>query len=215
MGKKILVLHSGGLDSSVCLLKALKEKHAVVSLSIDYGQRHIIELEYASNFCRKFNIPHKVIQIKWDKPYRNRTIPESRSVEEIREGTSPAFLPGRNILFLSIALAESAGIEASEIWVGINSIDFSGYPDCTPEFLNEFKKMAQVGMPYGPKIVAPLLKMSKPEIANLGASLGISQLDTWSCYQPKFSNIGIVKCGICDACILHKYAWNHVKEKNK
>jgi 7-cyano-7-deazaguanine synthase len=121
---------------------------------------------------------------------------------------SPAFLPGRNILFLSLGLAHAAGLRADEVHIGINSVEFSGYPDCTPVFLEAFAAMADLGSPGGPRIVAPLLNLSKPEIARLAESLGIGEYDTWSCYRPQLSEKGVEPCGVCDACLLHFHAWH-------
>src|SRR5437660_7528589 len=112
-----LVLHSGGLDSTVCLLLAREKGHSVVSLGIDYGQRHKIELTYARKQCRKFKIPRRVIRVRWTKP--ERIIPKNRSMEEMRSAVSPAFLPGRNAIFLTLGAAEAAGIGASELWIGV------------------------------------------------------------------------------------------------
>ena len=204
--KKALVLHSGGLDSTLCLLLAQEKGREVISLGIDYGQRHRIELEYAKAQCRRFGFHRRVVQVNWNKPHRD--IPLKRSPEQIRSGgISPAFLPARNAVFLTLACAETAAIEATEVWIGINAVDFSGYPDCTPEFLETFKRMMFAAYPSGPEIVAPLIGLSKSQIAAECKRLGLTQGDTWSCYQPKFTAAGIVPCGECDACVLHSLAW--------
>lgn len=200
-----LVLHSGGLDSTVCLLLAREKGHSVVSLGIDYGQRHKIELTYARKQCRRFKIPRSVIKVRWTKP--ERIIPKNRSVEEMRATVSPAFLPGRNAIFLTLGAAEAAGIGASELWIGVNCVDFSGYPDCRAEFIEAFKSMLVCAIPDGPKVVAPLLSMSKLEIAKEAARLGLKYGDTWSCYRPINDHSGNQPCGECDACVLHKAAW--------
>jgi 7-cyano-7-deazaguanine synthase len=202
---KILVLHSGGLDSTVCLLLAKSRGHEVISLGIDYGQTHSIEMMYAAAQCAKFGVERRVIGVKWDKPARQ--IPLGRTVDEMRGQVSPAFLPARNGVFLMLACAEASGVGASEVWAGVNSIDFSGYPDCTPEFVSSFNSMIRVGFPSSPEIVAPLQQKSKPEIASMAQSFGIEIGDTWSCYRPKISNVGVVPCMQCDACRLHDYAW--------
>jgi 7-cyano-7-deazaguanine synthase len=208
---KGLVLHSGGLDSTVCVLLALEAKREVVSLGIDYGQRHRIELEYALAQCRQYEIERRVLRIEWDKPVRN--IPIGRSVEQIRSQVSPAFLPGRNAVFLSLACAEAAGIGAEEVWIGVNAIDFSGYPDCKPEFIEAFDRMITIAIPQGLRLVAPLLRMSKPQIAAEARRLGLTKSETWSCYQPQFTAKGISPCQQCDACILHEHAWQPVNHK--
>lgn len=203
---KIVVLHSGGLDSTLCLVMAMQAGHEVLSLGIDYGQRHRIELEYAAAQCRKYSVERRVLRVEWDKPTRH--MPTGRSLDEIRVGVSPAFLPARNAVFLSLASAEAAGIGAGEVWIGVNAIDFSGYPDCRPEFINAFKAMINAAIPGGPQIVAPILQMSKPQIATEAHRRGLAPGDTWSCYRPSFTREGIRPCEECDACILHVHAWN-------
>lgn len=200
-----VILHSGGMDSTLCLLLAKEKGREVVSLGIDYGQRHRIELEYANSQCHQYKIKRRVLRVEWDKPIRD--IPIGRSLDEIRSGISPAFLPARNAVFLSLACAEATGIGAEEVWIGVNVQDSSGYPDCRPEFIDSFKAMMNAAVPEGPKIVAPLIMMSKPEIAAEAKRLGIAPGDTWSCYQPQFTSQGIAPCGQCDACILHNHAW--------
>lgn len=206
MIKKIIVLHSGGLDSTVCLLKAKKRGYDILSLGIDYGQHHRIEIEYANIQCKRLNIPRKIIRLEWDKPLHK--IPTNRSIEEMKKGISPAFLPGRNVVFLALACAEASGIGASEVWIGVNAVDFSGYPDCKPAFIDAFRKMIYLAIPKGPKIRAPLLRMTKPQIAYLGYRLGLRQGDIWCCYQPIITSVGLEPCRKCDACILHEYAWS-------
>jgi 7-cyano-7-deazaguanine synthase len=206
MTKKVVVLHSGGLDSTVCLLLAKRNGLNPVSLGIEYGQRHVIEMHYAASQCLRFGIERHVIRVAWEKP--QRVLPQSRSVSEIREGgVSTAFLPARNAVFLVLAAAQAAGLGATEIWTGINSVDFSGYPDCRPEFVEAFEKMLQIAAPGGPAVVAPLQTMSKPEIAALARSLKLTETDTWSCYRPQIGPTGVRPCGVCDACVLHKHAW--------
>lgn len=202
---KALVLHSGGLDSTLCILLAQEMKREVISLGIDYGQRHRIELEYAQVQCEKYGVERRVLNVVWEKAYRE--IPIGRSVNEIHAGISPAFLPGRNAVFLTLACADAAGIGAGEVWIGVNSVDYSGYPDCRPEFIEAFQNMINFAIPNGPKIVVPLQQMSKPEIAAKARNLGLLPGDTWSCYRPQITPRGIVPCGECDACILHDLAW--------
>lgn len=208
---KAVVLHSGGLDSTLCLLLAKEAGRDAVSLGVDYGQRHRIELDYAAAQCRKFGIERRTLRVEWDKPARD--LPTGRSLDEIRARVSPAFLPGRNAVFLTLACAEAAGVGAGEVWIGVNSLDFSGYPDCRPEFIAAFTAMIAIAMPSGPKIVAPLLHMTKPQIAAAARRLGMAPGDTWSCYQPQFTAKGIVPCDKCDACVLHEHAWKASEAK--
>lgn len=203
--KKIVVLHSGGLDSTVCLMLAVSRGHEVISLGINYNQHHHVELDYAAKQCASLGVERKVISVTWDKP--SRVIPTNRSVAEIKAGVSVAFLPGRNGIFLMLAAAEAAGIGAKEVWTGINSVDFSGYPDCRAEFVDSFQRMLGFAIPKGPRLVAPLQNKSKPQIARMAKRLGIGRTDTWSCYRPKISEHGLSPCGACDACKLHEFAW--------
>jgi 7-cyano-7-deazaguanine synthase len=205
---KVVVLHSGGLDSTVCLLLARANGHEVVSLGVSYNQRHQVELDYAAAQCARLGIERKVVSVSWSKPLRE--LPTNRSISDIKTGVSPAFLPGRNGIFLMLACAEAAGIGAHEVWTGINSVDFSGYPDCRPEFVASFERMLAFAIPAGPKVIAPLQEKSKPEIAILAKELGLQQHDTWSCYRPTIAEAGFVPCRACDACKLHEYAWQGV-----
>jgi 7-cyano-7-deazaguanine synthase len=206
--KKTLVLHSGGLDSTVCLLLARESGAQVISLGIDYGQKHIVELHYANVQCAKYGIERIMLKVAWNKP--NLTVPINRSIEEMRQAVSPAFLPGRNALFLALACAEAAAQSISEVWIGVNAVDFSGYPDCRPEFIASFQAMISTAIPNGPKIISPLLHRSKPDIAREAKRLGISRGETWSCYKPEVTEEGLRPCGRCDACILHDHAWVQV-----
>lgn len=204
--KRVVVLHSGGLDSTVCLLIAIERGHDVLSLGISYNQRHHVELDYAASQCAKFGVDRKVISVSWEKP--QRVLPVDRTIAEIRSGVSSAFLPGRNGVFLMLASAEAAGIGAGEVWTGINSVDFSGYPDCRPEFVKSFQKMLSFAIPKGPRLVAPLQNKTKPQIARLAKRHGLAKSDTWSCYRPKITEVGLSPCLACDACKLHEFAWN-------
>jgi 7-cyano-7-deazaguanine synthase len=208
MESKALVLHSGGLDSTVCLRLAQSSAIEVLSFGIDYGQKHIIEHQYALNQCAKFSVVRQVLDVKWQKP--TLSIPNNRSIEQMRTSISPAFLPGRNAVFLCLACAEAAGRNFNEVWIGVNAIDFSGYPDCRPDFIKAFEQMILEAIPNGPKIVAPLLSLTKAEIARKARGLGISQGETWSCYRPQITRSGVEPCHLCDACILHDHAWKEV-----
>lgn len=207
--KKVVVLHSGGLDSTVCLLLAQSRGHEVLSLGVSYNQHHHVELDYAAAQCARFGVERRIVSVSWSKPPRE--IPRNRSVAEIKKGVSSAFLPGRNGLFLMLASAEAAGVGADEVWTGINSVDFSGYPDCRPEFIASFRSMLAYAIPKGPKLLAPLQTKSKPQIAKLAKRLGLQPYDTWSCYRPKIAAAGFVPCEVCDACKLHEFAWRGLK----
>lgn len=205
MRRRILVLHSGGMDSTVCLYAAHRAGHEAISLGIDYGQRLNIEMTFAERQAAAINVRREVIRVQWQKP--EREIPLDRNVAEMASSVSSAFLPGRNIVFLALATAHASGIKADEVHIGLNCIDFSGYPDCTESFFAAFKNMLAVGNPFGPELVAPLLLMSKRKIAQLARDLGLNEWDTWSCYRPQLSNGTIKPCHQCDACKLHAHAW--------
>jgi 7-cyano-7-deazaguanine synthase len=209
MSKKILVLHSGGMDSTVCLYREFAEPNSeVVSLGIDYGQRHSVEMLFASKQCAIKNIERQVINVNWEKPARE--LPVGRTIRQIKNEPSPAFLPSRNLVFLALGSAHAAGVGAEELHIGINSIDFSGYPDCTPAFFDAFSNVHTLAGASDVRIIAPLLSMTKPSIATLAASLGICRTDTWSCYRPKIDGGKVTPCGECDACKLHEYAWKNM-----
>lgn len=183
----------------------------VVSLGIDYGQRHHVELEYARAQCRARGIERRVLRVEWDKPADE--VPVGRTMEEMRSGIAPTFLPGRNAVFLTLACAEAAGIGAGEVWIGVNAVDFSGYPDCRPAFIEAFTAMMALAIPDGPAIIAPVIHRSKAEIAAEGRRLGLAPGDTWSCYQPRMTARGLSPCGACDACVLHDHAWRHADDE--
>lgn len=206
MSKRIVVLHSGGMDSTVCLYQAKADGHDVYSFGVDYNQRLFIELLYAAQQCEKIGAPRELIKVNWRKP--ERPIPLGRHVDEMRSSVSPAFLPGRNAIFLTLATAHAAGLAADEVHIGLNCVDFSGYPDCTPDFFEAASAMLRQAIPDGPTLVAPLLQKSKREIGRKAHALGIGKNDTWSCYRPQVTEVGVVPCGECDACILHDHAWD-------
>jgi 7-cyano-7-deazaguanine synthase len=206
---KSIVLHSGGLDSSVTLLLAQQSADEVVSLGFDYGQAHAVELLYAAALCERLDVTRRLIKLEWDKPALG--VPRNRTLEDMRSAPSAAFLPARNAVFLILAAAEAAGIGASELWLGVNALDYSGYPDCRPEFLAAFEAMLAQAMPDPPQLVAPLVEKTKPQIAVLARELGLSREETWSCYDPQLREGGVLPCGICDACQLNHFAWEGVE----
>jgi len=202
---RCVVLHSGGLDSTVCLLLAREHGREPFSLGVSYGQRHDIELSYAAKQCARFGIDRHVLDVAWKKPAIE--IPKDRSVAEMKAGIAPTFVPGRNAVFLALACAEAAGVGASEVWLGVNAVDYSGYPDCRESFLGAFRDMWAEAVPNPPRIVAPLVHLRKPEIAALARDLGLKLGDTWSCYAPDLAGPLAEPCGHCDACLLHIHAW--------
>ena len=207
---RIVVCHSGGLDSSVCLLMGLEAAHEVISLGFDYDQRAKIELDYAKRLCRRFDVPRRVLQISWKRHHRK--IPRGRSIGDIRARPSTAFLPARNAILLCLALAEAIALEADEVWTGLNYRDSPGYPDCQPTFLNAMQRLASAAVPGGPSVCAPLMEFTKPQIAERAMLYGLVSADTWSCYRPRRVSSRVTPCGRCDGCVVHQHAWERVGE---
>lgn len=206
--KRIVVLHSGGMDSTVCLYQAAKDGHDVLSLGVDYGQRLSVEKLFAERQCLSRGILREVLNVSWRKPPRE--IPTDRDIATIKSGVSSAFLPSRNIVFMSLGHAHACGWGADEVHIGLNSVDYSGYPDCTVEFFDSYSAMIEIGSPKGPILVAPLLRKGKRQIAAQAKLLGIRKTDTWSCYRPQTEGGMVSPCGICDACRLHEFAWEGI-----
>lgn len=207
---KAVVLLSGGLDSTTVLAIARKQGFAVHAISFDYGQNHKIELEAAERVARTYGAEKHVIAkvdlrsfggsaLTSDMP-----IPKHRSTEDIGVGVPVTYVPARNTVFLSMALAWAESLGATDIFIGVNALDYSGYPDCRPEFIEAFEAMANLGTKIGSegkriRIHTPLISMTKREIVETGISLGVDYGMTITCYDP--SDEGLA-CGACDACQL-------------
>ena len=209
---KIIVLLSGGLDSATTAAIAKKEGCLITALSFDYGQRHRIELEAAKKIVKHLNLDKHTIltmdlnQIGGSALTDSIDVPKQRSNEQINEGIPITYVPARNTIFLSYALAVAEVEEASSIYIGANSLDYSGYPDCRPEFIEAFEKLANLATKTaveGSKIQikAPLIDLSKAEIIKRGTELGLNYSLTFSCYDPVRESLA---CGECDSCILRK-----------
>ncbi|TXR54018.1 7-cyano-7-deazaguanine synthase QueC [Reinekea thalattae] len=208
MTKKAIVLLSGGLDSSTVLAKAKHDGYQVYALSFDYGQRHDAELDAAKKIAEQAAVAeHKVV------PMNLRTIGGSALTDDSidvptqeSEGIPATYVPARNTVFLSIALGWAEVIEADAIFVGVSAVDYSGYPDCRPEYIAAFETMANLATKRGVegnpiKIVTPLIDLTKAETVKLGLSLGVDYSLTVSCYQ---ANSQGEACGECDSCRLRK-----------
>jgi len=203
---RAVVLLSGGLDSSTVLAIALEMGYEVHALSFDYGQRHSRELESAKKIAKYFNVPHKIIkidlrQIGGSALTDNIDVPE-RNVDEIEKEIPITYVPARNTILLSLALGYAEVIDADAIFYGANAIDYSGYPDCRPEYVEAFERVANLGTKRGVegkhiKIIAPIIHMTKAEIIKKGMELGVPYELTWSCYKG-----GKRACGKCDSCLL-------------
>jgi 7-cyano-7-deazaguanine synthase len=208
--KRAIVLLSGGIDSATTLAIAKKEGYELYALSFDYGQRHCIELEAAGRVSALVGvIEHRVAKLDQSilagsALTGGMSVPKSRSQKEITTGIPVTYVPARNTIFLTHALAWAEGIGAHDIFIGVNAIDYSGYPDCRPEFIRAFEKLANLATKAGVdgirfKIHTPLIKLSKAEIINRARSLGLDLSLTRSCYDPLPDGRA---CGECDSCQL-------------
>jgi 7-cyano-7-deazaguanine synthase len=197
--KKAVVLLSGGLDSAVTLYAAKKDGFDCLCLIFDYGQRHKKEINAAKKIARAAGAGYRIVKL--DLPWKGSSLLDKRMPIPGRTGGIPStYVPGRNIVFLSIALscAEAAG--AGAIYIGAHAQDYSGYPDCRPEFFSAFRKASERGTKAGVtgkkiKIVTPLINKGKAQIIALGNTLGAPLGLTWSCYRG-----AKVPCGTCDSC---------------
>ncbi|MCD4708924.1 MAG: 7-cyano-7-deazaguanine synthase QueC [Candidatus Sabulitectum sp.] len=206
--ERALVLLSGGLDSTTILAMAISEHMEVTALSFRYGQKHTQELDRAEAIAKHFGVKEHLIIDLDPEPFRGSSLTEDKPIPENRKGISDqipsTYVPARNTVFLSIALGIAESREADHIFIGVNSVDYSGYPDCRPEFIEAFQHLANLATKNAvkgnpPRIHAPLLYMTKAEIIKRGTELGIDYGMTLSCYQPNSTG---ESCGICDACTL-------------
>jgi 7-cyano-7-deazaguanine synthase len=206
-------LLSGGLDSATCLAFARREGFSCYALSFDYGQRHRVELEAAARVASSIGVErHLVMQIRLDAfggsaLTADIAVPKGRAAEEMGNGIPVTYVPARNTIFLSFALAWAEVLESSDIFIGVNALDYSGYPDCRPEYIEAYERMANLATKSGVegrthlKIHTPLLRLSKADIVRLGRDLGLDFSLTHSCYDPDASGR---TCGQCDACLLRR-----------
>lgn len=203
---KAICLLSGGLDSTVTLAYAIHQGYEVTALTINYGQRHKRELDAARAVAAHYKVPHIVMEFPLTG-FRsaltdvNIPVPDRRS-EEIGYDIPDTYVPARNIVFLSLAAGMAESVDASAVFIGANAIDYSGYPDCRPEFFQAFENMLEVGTKRGVlghpvSIEHPILKKTKAEIVKMGMKLEAPLHLTWSCYRG-----GEKACGHCDSCVL-------------
>ena len=209
--KKAVVLSSGGLDSTTVLAVAKSEGYDVYSISFRYGQRHFTELEAAKKVATVIGVKkHLVIDIDLGKIggsalTDNIDVPKGRDEKEMQD-IPITYVPARNTVFLSYALAWAEVLEASDIFIGVNAIDYSGYPDCRPSFIKAYEDMANLATKAGVegrrlKIRTPLIDLTKAQIIKKGINLGIDYSITHSCYDPSSDGKA---CGQCDSCLLRK-----------
>lgn len=212
--KKAICLVSGGLDSCVAATIAKCEGYDVHALTFDYGQRHARELEAAKAVCKALRVKeHKVLKLPLDafggSALTDKTIavPLGRTQPEISTGIPPTYVPARNTVFLSLALAYAEACGADAVFIGANAIDYSGYPDCRPAFFDAFEKAASLGTRRGVegnpvRFFAPLIEWKKAEIVRNGMNLNAPLQATWSCYVGWEG--AKEQCGECDSCLLRR-----------
>jgi len=208
---KAVVLLSGGIDSATTLAIAKDRGFDVYALSFRYGQRHVVELEAAKLVALRNNVvEHLIIDIDLRRIGGSAltadiAVPKSRNVEQMGKNIPVTYVPARNTIFLSYALAWAEVIGADDIFIGVNALDYSGYPDCRPEYIAAYEQMANLATKAGVesgkklKINAPLIQMSKSQIIRKGIELGVDYSLTHSCYDPLPSGKA---CGECDSCLL-------------
>lgn len=217
-----MLLLSGGLDSVTLLALAREAGRSIHALSFRYGQRHAVELDCASRQAARYGVDaHETV----DLSHMGRLVATATALVEDSAlgvpdhvdaggGVPITYVPARNTLFLAYALAWAEALEAREIWIGVNCLDYSGYPDCRPAFIESFERTANLGTKAGVETLAgdrpglrirtPLIGMTKAEIIAEGVRIGVDYADTVSCYRPGAAADGIVACGRCDSCYLRK-----------
>ncbi len=213
MAARAVCLLSGGLDSATCLAWARRQGFDCYALSFDYGQRHRVELDAAARVAAAAGArQHLVVRVDLgafggSALTAGIAVPKHRDTETMGQGIPVTYVPARNTIFLSLALAWAEVLEASDIVIGVNAVDYSGYPDCRPEFLEVFERLANLATRAGVEgrsrvtIHAPLMGLGKAGIIRLGLELGVDYSLTHSCYDP---GPGGAACGACDSCILRR-----------
>ncbi|NVM24146.1 MAG: 7-cyano-7-deazaguanine synthase QueC [Desulfobacterales bacterium] len=211
--KKAVVLSSGGIDSTTAMAIAGYEGYEIYSMTFSYGQRHSLELEAARRAAKALGAEqHMVVdidlrQIGGSALTGDMEVPKTRDEQQMKKEIPATYVPARNTIFLSYALAWAEVLGAPDIFIGVNAIDYSGYPDCRPEYIEAFERMAKLATKAGVegkikiKINAPLMHMSKAEIIQKGIELGVDYSMTHSCYDPSPEGGA---CGQCDSCLLRK-----------
>ena len=213
MPKHAVVLLSGGMDSATCLAIAKAEGYVTHALSFKYGQRHLVELDAAARVASAIGVAeHRVVTLDpmafaGSSLTSGGAVPKDRSDHDIGHGIPSTYVPARNTIFLAFALGYAEVIGAADVFIGINALDYSGYPDCRPEYIEAFEKMARLATKAGVEgtaplaIHSPLLKLSKAEIVRRGVTLGVDYGLTLTCYDPSPAGLA---CGHCDACTLRR-----------
>ncbi len=223
MNKKAVVLLSGGLDSTTCLAYAKKQGFDVYAISFSYGQRHTHELDCARKIAQHFGvIQHQIVEIDLrtfggSALTSDMEVPKGRTTSEMENEIPITYVPARNTIFLSYALALAEVKSAKDIFIGVNAVDYSGYPDCRPEYIEAFQKMANLATKAGVTeaqeltIHTPLIDLKKSEIIRMGMNLGVDYGMTSTCYDPNEKGQA---CGQCDACILRLKGFEEAGSKD-
>jgi len=222
MSKKAVVLLSGGIDSATTLAIAKDSGYEVYAISFNYGQRHRFEIKAARKIAREMDVKKHLIMdvdlssfggsaLTDDIP-----VPKREKIENIGKDIPVTYVPARNIIFLSLALGWAEVLSVTDIFIGVNAIDYSGYPDCREEFIKAFEKAANLGTKSGVKgkkmkIHTPLISLTKAEIIKKGLKLGVDYGSTHSCYDPDDRGCA---CGKCDSCLLRKKGFHEAGVKD-
>lgn len=221
--KKAVVLLSGGLDSTTAMAIAKYESFGIYSLSFSYGQRHAVELEAAQKVADALGVTeHLVINIDLNKIGSSSLtddidVPKERDERVMTRKIPVTYVPARNTIFLSFALAWAEVLESSDIFIGVNAVDYSGYPDCRPEYIDAFERMANLATKAGVegitkiRIRTPLIHLTKAQIIQKGMELGVDYALTHSCYDPSPQGLA---CGECDSCFLRKKGFKEAGVKD-
>ena len=203
-----MVLLSGGLDSSVALAVAIADGYDVHALTIEYGQRHNREVEAARSMAKHHGVDHKVVRVDLSAfggsslTDVSSRVPTDTPPNEIGQSIPSTYVPARNIVFISVAMAWAEALDSDAVFIGANAVDYSGYPDCRPEFIEAMQRVADAGTRRGVegkpiRLVAPLMKDTKADIVKRGVDLEVPFEHTWSCYRGRPR-----ACGACESCIL-------------
>jgi 7-cyano-7-deazaguanine synthase len=218
--KRCVVLLSGGLDSTTTLAIAKSEGYTPYALTFRYGQRHEVEIDAARRIADRLGVVEHAVATIDLRAFGGSAltdeidIPKDRRHDEMSEGIPVTYVPARNTIFLSFALAWAEVLAAADIFIGVNALDYSGYPDCRPEYIEAYERMANLATRVGVegttrlKIHTPLIDLTKAEIIKLGIELGVDYAETVTCYDPAEDGAA---CGHCDACLLRIKGFNEAE----
>lgn len=223
MFPKAIILLSGGVDSATTLAIAKQEGYELNALSFHYGQKNLLELDKAKEIARFFEvkqhliIPFNMSGIGGSSLITDEPVPKGRAKKKMMQGIPSTYVPARNTIFLSFAVAWAETLPSHDIFIGVNAIDFSGYPDCRPAFIKAYEEMSNLGTRIGTeeekkiRIHAPLIQMKKSEIIKRGKELGVDFSMTFSCYDPSSEGNA---CGRCDSCLLRLQGFREANLKD-